>query len=224
MVALDSSANITGIEAGDGGARITDCTLEVETWVPGESFGISPQVRAYVSRVVEVSDEGQRLRVEAIEVAHEGKIDSPGYGCVPEEMATQARTTVEEVLAELRVAQADPRVGLEALATEVADPWEAELASALAEQADLGYAITSPTEATLEVEGLDPRGLGTVVVVTACVAYPEGLVLQELGSGQVVREVFPPGTRDEMVLAVRLNGVDGPEVFGVVSEELPARC
>lgn len=50
-----------------------------------------------------------------------------------------------------------------------------------------------------------------VVVVSTCVSYPEGLVLRDLGSGQVVREVFPAGTRNEMVLAVRINGADGPE-------------
>ncbi len=60
--------------------------------------------------------------------------------------------------------------------------------------------------------------------VSSCATYPEGVVLRALGSDEVVREVFPPGTQSEMVFAVRLNGVDGPEVFEVVSEELPTSC
>lgn len=122
-------------------------------------------------------------------------------------------------------AQADPRVGMaEPLAGLVADPLESELAAALADQARLGISNTSPSESTLVVEGIDPRGLGLVVVVSACATYPEGLAVRDLGSGEVVREVFPAGSQIEVVFAVRLDGVDGAEVHDIVSETLPASC
>ncbi len=54
-------------------------------------------VRAYVSRVVQVATEGGRLAVVDVGVTHEGKIDSPGYSCVPGPLAESARATVEEM-------------------------------------------------------------------------------------------------------------------------------
>lgn len=38
------------------------------------------------------------------------------------------------------------------------------------------------------------------------------------------REVFPAGTRQEVVLAVRMNDVDGPAASSIVSEQVPATC
>ncbi len=190
VVTMESSANVSEVNLEGARPAIVDCTVETATMISGQD------VRAYVSRVVQVATEGGRLAVVDVGVTHEGKIDSPGYSCVPGPLAESARATVEEMEAAYARAQADPRVGMaEPLAGLVADPLESELASALADQARLGISNTSPSESTLVVEGIDPRGLGLVVVVSVCATYPEGLAARDLGSGEVVREVSPPGAR-----------------------------
>lgn len=218
VAGVQSLAYVTGIEVDGARVTIEDCTNEIRTMVSGQ------EVSAYVTRVVQVANEGGLYRVVAEEVVHEGMIDSPGYGCVPAAMAENASEATEAMLAGLRGAQADPRGGLPAASAAVlAEPLESELVGSLAEQAAEGASFTSPTEVALTVEGIDPRGLGLVVVVSACVTYPEGLVQRDL-SGVDVREVFAPGTRQEVVVAVRMNELDGPVVFMIVSEAVPTSC
>lgn len=152
---LFSGANIVDIAVVGDRATIEDCTAETATMVTGQD------IEAYVSRSAQVVHEAGRYRVVDTEVAHEGQIDSPGYGCVSEAMAEQARAAVETMVAGVGSAQADPRVGVAGpLAAVVAEPSESELAAALAEQVGEGYSITSPRQAALEVEGLAPACSG----------------------------------------------------------------
>ncbi len=225
VVSVESTANIVDVAVEGPVASIEDCTAEVETWAPGSS-GIPTVLETYGTRAVEVSRREGDLMVEEVEITHAGRIDSPGYACVPEDLAEQAEVVVEEMLGGLRALQADPRGGVgEDLAALMADPFESEITSSLAEQAELGYAITSPTDQDVAAMGIDPRGLGSpVVVVRACATYPEGLVLSELASGAVLRQVFPPGAGDEVLYAVRMDATDGPEVYELVSETLPTQC
>lgn len=102
---LFSGANIVDIAVVGDRATIEDCTAETATMVTGQD------IEAYVSRSAQVVHEAGRYRVVDTEVAHEGQIDSPGYGCVSEAMAEQARAAVETMVAGVGSAQADPRVG-----------------------------------------------------------------------------------------------------------------
>lgn len=213
-----SFANI--LDIGVDGAKVTirDCTDEKEV------AGIH-EVNSYVTRVVQVGSFGGLYRVTDVDVQHEGRIDSPGYGCIPGPMAKKAADTVRTVVNEFRAAQADPRAGLPpALDAVVAGDLEAELVSSLAEQAAQSVSITSPSDAELTVLGLDPRLLGEVAVVSACITYPDGVVLRKLPSGEVLRDALRSGAQSKVTYAVRLNDVGGPVAYSILSDETPTKC
>lgn len=219
VVSLYSEANITGIEVDGAVATIEDCTAQTSLMTTGQ------EITEYLTQEVRVANEGGRYRVVGLEVVHEGRLDSPGYSCVPDWMAGQAKASAETAWSGFLAAQGNPRAGLapEVVAV-LAEPLKGELVSSLADQVGEGASFTSPVDLELTPLGVDPRGLGLVVPVSVCVTYPEGLVQRELSSGDELRQVFRPGTQGEVVLAVRMNGVDGPEVFKIMSESLPGRC
>ncbi len=102
---LFSVANIVDIAVEGDRVTIEDCTAETATMITGQD------IEAYVRRSAQVVHDAGRYRVVETEVAHEGQIDSPGYGCVPEAMAEQARGAVEAMVAGVGSAQADPGWG-----------------------------------------------------------------------------------------------------------------
>lgn len=214
-----SGANILSIDVQATVVTIRDCTRETRTMVTGQ------EVPAYVTRTLTVSNHGGLYKVATLSVDHEGRFDSPGYGCIPHPMAEEAKEVARVVAEGFTAAQADPTKGLPAALDDVvADPLRQELAASLAEQAGQGLVIASPTDVSLRVLGLDPRGAGReVAVVTACIAYPEGLDLRD-PSGRVTRQVFPPGTANKVDYAVRLDHVDGPAAHAVVREERAPSC
>ena len=220
MAWFRSYPNISSITANGDTVTIADCTLEVRERNGGQ------ELEAYVTRQLTVARRGDDFRATALDVRHEGRIDSPGYSCIPEAMAAKATDVARAVAEGWVAAQADPARGVtRALDTVVTDPLQQEMAGSLAEQADRKVAITSPTQVTLRVLGLDPRGAGVeVAVVTACIAYPEGLDLRELPSQKVVRQVFPPGTVNKLDYAVRLDHAEGPAAYDVVREERAPSC
>ncbi len=216
---LFSEANIAAVDVEGAVATIEDCTAQTNLMITGQ------EITEYLTRVVRVANEGDRFRVVDVEVVHEGRLDSPGYSCVPGAMAEEARATAETLWKGVLAAQGDPRPGLapEVVAV-LAEPLKGELVSSVARQRDEDKSFTSPAELRFTPLGIDPRGLGLVVPVSMCATFPEGLVERSLSSGEVLRQVFPPGTQGDVVLAVRMNGVDGPEVYKIASESLPGTC
>ena len=215
---ITSVANIADIKVHGDKVTIRDCTDERE----GSEVDEVPR---YVTRVVEVGNFGGLYRVTDVDVLHEGRIDSPGYGCIPEPMGKEGADTVTTVVKEYAVAQVDPRKGLHpALDAVVAGDLQADLASSLTEQSSQNISINTPTEAEVSVLGHDPRGLGIVAVVAACITYPDGVFLRNLSSGEVIREALRPGTQTKVTYAVRLNDVDGPVAYSVVAEEMKTTC
>jgi len=217
--AIRSAPNILGFEVDGAKLTLRDCTAETREMATGQ------ELIHYVTRVVEVANFDGLYRVTAADVQHEGLIDSPGYGCIPDQMGKQASDTVGTVLKEFFAAQANPRSGLPAaLDAVVAGKLQTELVSSLAEQTAENLSITSPTDVTLTVLGLDPRGVGLVAVVSACVTFPDGIVLRRLSTGEVLREAFPAGTQHKLEYAIRLNDSGGPAAYAVVSQQLSATC
>lgn len=215
-----SEANIASVEVDGRRATIRDCTLERRGARRGNV------VAAYVTRVVTVANHGGTLRVAALDVAHEGRIDSPGYSCIPKALADRGVATVRDTIEAFTAARAAPTSSLPpALDKVVADPLQGELAASLAEQAAKGASITSPAKLDLRAVGLDPRGLGRqVAVVTACITYAEGVQVREQSTRKVVREVFPAGTVNKVDYAVRLDDADEPVTIGVLREKTSTAC
>ncbi len=81
LVSLFSEANITAVEVDGAVATIEDCTAQTSLMTTGQ------EITEYLTRVVRVANEGDRFRMVDLEVVHEGRLDSPGYACVPDAMA-----------------------------------------------------------------------------------------------------------------------------------------
>ena len=215
-----TSSNVLSVDVDGARATIRDCTREDRILIDGAD------ITDWVTRVVTVANHGGLYRAAALEIVHQGALATPGYACIPRSMADTASDVVRATIDGFAAGQADPAKGLPpALDKVVVDPLQRELASALAEQAAGGMAVTSPTQVSLRVLGLDRRGLGKrVAVVAACIAYPEGLALRDLRSKRVTREVFPAGTVNKVDYAVRLDGPDGPVAFAIMGEERARSC
>lgn len=217
VMAIQSAANITDIAADGGVVVITDCTLETGEMGNGQS------IAHYVSQVVDVVNDDGFYTVTAVERRHEGDIGSPGYGCIPERLAEEAESAVQTMLDELGALQNDPRQGFPAALDAVVDgELEAELHASFEDQIAENVAVAPPS-VSVEVLGLDPRGLGRVAAVSACLRYPDGLAARDLSSG-AEREVFPPGTEHEAVYAVRLDETADAVVVSVIDEDLGTTC
>lgn len=216
---MSSTPNIVNFKVDGTQLTIRDCTAETRVMISKQ------QITHYVTRVVQVVSRGGLYRVASMRVEHEGLLESPGYGCIPNRMGKQATDAVETTLREFAAAQANPRPGLPpTLAAVVSGPLEAKLVSSLAEQTTRNISITSPAQRVVTTLGLDPRLTGVVAVVEACLTYPEGLVLRELSSGKVQREVFPAGSQHKITYAVRLGDPGGPAVYSVIDDDLPTKC
>lgn len=221
VISITSTPNILDIAVDGALVTIRDCTEVVRRDRAGQAS------TTFATQVATVANHGGTYQVIAFDTVHDGRADTPGYGCIPRTMAGVASDTVKAMIDAFSAARAHPASGLPAaLDALLASPLKEKLSAALSEQAAKNLAVTSPYDMKLTVLGIDPRALGKdVAVVSACITYPAGLGLRELDSGKVIREVLPAGAQSRLVYEVRPAGQGlGPTVFASVSEELSTRC
>lgn len=216
LTEVRSTPSILGVEVAGPRATIRDCTIEQRTFVTKQT------VTSYVTRTVQVANHGGTFRAVAVEVPHDGTVGAPGYGCATRRMTEEAEKAVRTILGLYAEARRQPAAGFPpALDAVTEGALQDQLQRSLVEQAAMGLVISSPTEVTVTVRGLDPRLLGTLAVASACIAYPQGLATE---AGGTRREVLPPGSRSRIDYAVRVGAGEDAVGVKVVSEELKASC
>lgn len=190
IVEVASKVNLVSLDEDDQPV-LTDCTTHTIRSVLGDPFDIF----AAQEVTFEPGDDGDWV-IANVAVVQDGWFGQD-FGCVPGEVADEARRVAEVFQGYGLQMERDPSKPLPDGLGDVSSP---EIVEALefgrGELASLELYTDSEADVVQDLVGLNFQFAsveGPVVRIDSCVTYPEGQQLRAVDGGEIVQEGLPPG-------------------------------